>query len=210
MIRVALVEDNHEISSALKYIISANEGLSCKSFPNAEVALNSITPGDFDVVLMDIKLPGMSGIECTQLLTEKYPELRIMMCTVFKDDEKIFRAIAAGASGYILKHKEPQVLLEAIKDLAAGGSPITASIAQKVLAAFKKMMPKQNLAESALSDREQDVLVLLASKHRYKDVAEKLNITLATVKSHVYSIYQKLHVKSKSEALKKFRDQQKG
>ncbi len=210
MIRVALVEDNHEISSALKYIISSAEGFSCKSFPNAEVALTNINPHDFDVVLMDIKLPGMSGIECTQLLTEKHPQLRIMMCTVFSDDEKIFRAIAAGASGYILKHKDPQTLIEAIKDLVTGGSPISASIAQKVLAAFKKMIPTQHLAESTLSEREQDVLVLLASKHRYKDVAEKLNISLATVKSHVYSIYQKLHVNSKTEALKKFKDQQKG
>src|SRR5688572_1826067 len=116
MIRVAIVEDKSEISLALKYIISSAEGFSCKTFPTGEAAMESVTPDQFDVVLMDIQLPGMSGIECTQLLKEKYPDLKILMCTVFKDDEKIFRAIAAGASGYILKHKEPQLLLQAIKD----------------------------------------------------------------------------------------------
>src|SRR5436190_24197771 len=103
MIRVAIVEDHPEISSGLSYIISQTEGFSCTVFGNAEKALEVITPSEFDVVLMDIKLPGMSGIECTGLLKQKYPEIKIMMCTMFEDDEKIFRPIAAGASGYLLR-----------------------------------------------------------------------------------------------------------
>lgn len=209
MIRIALVEDNQDTSSALKYLLTAQQGFSCKTFPNAEVALQSITPQDFDVVLMDIKLPGMSGIECTQLLVEKYPGIKIMMCTVFNDDEKIFRAILAGAMGYILKRQEPQALIDAIKDLMAGGAPMSAAIALKVIDAFKKLMAVQNLATSSLSDREQEVLVLFASGMRYKEVAEKLNITLATVRTHAYNIYQKLQVKSKRQAVKKFNDDKK-
>src|SRR5690349_19478249 len=111
MIRVAIVEDHPEISSGLSYIISQTKDFSCNVFGTAEKALEIITPADFDVVLMDIKLPGMSGIECTGLLKQKYPEMKIMMCTIFEDDEKIFRAIAAGASGYLLKRTEPATLI---------------------------------------------------------------------------------------------------
>src|SRR6185295_5202337 len=130
MIRVAIVEDRPEISSGISYIISLTDGFSSEVFTNAEAALRAITPQRFDVIIMDIKLPGMSGIECTQLLKQKYPELKIMMCTVFEDDEKIFRAISAGADGYILKRTEPPMLIQSIKELKEGGSPISGYIAQ--------------------------------------------------------------------------------
>jgi DNA-binding NarL/FixJ family response regulator len=209
MPKIAIIEDRPEISSGLDYIISQYPGYSCKVFMTAEAALNNITSGEFDVVLMDIQLPGMSGIECTQHLKQKFPELRIMMCTVFEDDEKIYRAIAAGASGYILKRTEPQILMKSINELMEGGAPISSSIAQKVLTAFRKLIPAE-INNYQLTEREQEVLLLLAEGFRNKEVAVKLNVSAATVKSHVYNIYQKLHVTSKVEAINKFRSQPKG
>lgn len=204
MPNIAIVEDRPEISSGLDYIISQNEGYTCKVFITAEAALENIHFNDFDVVLMDIQLPGMSGIDCTQLLKQKFPDLKIMMCTVFEDDEKIYNAIAAGASGYILKRTDPQMLLRSIIELMEGGAPISSSIAQKVLTAFRKLIPN-NINHYELTEREQEVLSLLADGFRNKEVASKLNVSTSTIKSHVYNIYQKLHVTSKVEALNKFR-----
>ena len=206
MIRVAIVEDHPEISSGLNYVISHTQGFSCSVFSSAEKALAVITPSEFDVVLMDIQLPGMSGIECTKLMKERYPGIKIMMCTVFEDDEKIFRAISAGASGYLLKRTEPAVLIQSIKELMDGGAPISSRVAQKVLSAFRQTMP-QAPVESPLSEREQEVLSLLAAGLRNKEVADKLSVSIATIKSHIYSIYQKLHVNSRVEAINKFRNQ---
>lgn len=209
MIRVAIVEDHPEISSGLSYVISHAEGFSCSVFNSAEKALAGITPSEFDMVLMDIKLPGMSGIDCTRLLKQKYPGIKIMMCTVFEDDEKIFRAIAAGASGYLLKRTEPSALIQSIKELMDGGAPISSRVARKVLFAFRQTMP-QTPVESPLSEREKEVLSLIAAGLRNKEVADKLSVSNATIKSHIYSIYQKLHVNSRVEAINKFRNQPKG
>jgi DNA-binding NarL/FixJ family response regulator len=209
MIKVAIVEDHPEISSGLSYVISHSEGFSSTVFNTAEKAVAGINSSEFDVVLMDIQLPGMSGIECTRLLKEKYPAIKIMMCTVFEDDEKIFRAIAAGASGYLLKRTEPSVLIQSIKELMDGGAPISSRVAQKVLSAFRQTMP-QTPVESPLSEREQEVLSLIAAGLRNKEVADKLSVSIATIKSHIYSIYQKLHVNSRVEAINKFRSQAKG
>ncbi|HKR06143.1 MAG TPA: response regulator transcription factor [Bacteroidia bacterium] len=209
MIRVAIVEDRPEISSGISYIISLNDGFSSEIFTNAEAALRAVTPQRFDVVIMDIKLPGMSGIECTQLLKQKYPELKIMMCTVFEDDEKIFRAISAGADGYILKRTEPNNLIQSIRELMEGGSPISGYIAKKILKGFRQTMP-QDMDENPLSEREQEVLSLLASGYRNKEVADKLSVSPMTIKSHIYNIYQKLHVTSRVEAINKFRSKPKG
>jgi DNA-binding NarL/FixJ family response regulator len=209
MIKVAIVEDRPEISAGLAYIISSQPDFTCKSFSTAEAALAQVKPSDFDVILMDIELPGMSGIECTFHLRQKYPDLKIMMCTIFQDEDKIYRAIAAGASGYILKRTEPELLIRSIKELIEGGAPISSIIAHKVLSAFRKMMPGE-METSQLSEREQEVLSLLAMGFRNKQVAEKLNISIATVKSHIYNCYQKLHVTSKVEAINKFKAQPKG
>jgi DNA-binding NarL/FixJ family response regulator len=209
MIRIAIVEDKPDISAGLCYIISNADGLSCRAFESAEAAINQISPGEFDVVLMDIKLPGMSGIELTKLLKQKYPDLKIMMCTIFEDYEKIYKAIVAGASGYLLKRTEPQILIQSIKELNEGGAPISSAIAQKVLTAFKQMLPKEN-KDDTLSDRETEVLTLLAEGKRSKEVAEELFINIATVKSHIYNIYQKFHVSSRIEAINKFKSQPKG
>src|SRR5262245_34962726 len=208
-ISIAIVEDRPEISAGLEYIISSTPDLVCRSFPTGETALAKISPSEFDVVLMDIELPGMSGIECTFHLRQKFPELKIMMCTVFQDEDKIYRAIAAGASGYILKRTEPDLLIRSIKELLEGGAPISSIIANKVLDAFRKMIPGE-MQTSVLSEREQEVLSLLAMGYRNKQVADKLNISIATVKSHIYNCYQKLHVSSKVEAINKFKAQPKG
>lgn len=209
MIRIAIVEDNAELSAGLNYILSSVKNYSCKVFPTAESALRSVNERDYDVVLMDIKLPGMSGIECTRLLKEKYPALKIMMCTIFEENEKIYRAIAAGASGYILKRTEPQLLIQSINELMEGGAPISGVIALKVLAAFREMMPKSPL-ENPLSEREQEILYLLSIGCGNKAVAERLSISMSTVKSHVYNIYQKLHVNSRVEAINRYKSQPKG
>jgi DNA-binding NarL/FixJ family response regulator len=209
MIRIAIVEDNAELSAGLTFILSSVKNFSCKVFNTAESALGSISDKDYDVVLMDIKLPGMSGIECTQILKQKYPALKIMMCTIFEENEKIYRAIAAGASGYILKRTEPQLLIQSINELMDGGAPISGAIAQKVLSAFRELMPKTSL-ESPLSEREQEILNLLAIGCSNKAVAERLSVSIATVKTHVYNIYQKLHVNSRVDAINRFKNQPKG
>ena len=190
MPRIAIVEDRHEISTGLSYIISLNKEFTTKIFITGEAALSGISPTEFDVVLMDIQLPGMSGIECTFHLKQKYPDLKIMMCTVFEDDDKIYRAIAAGASGYILKRSEPDQLNKSIIELLSGGAPISSSIAIKVLSAFRNLLPNE-MHSSGLTEREQEILALLSSGHMNKEVATKLSISIATVKSHIYSIYQK-------------------
>ena len=209
MIRIAMVEDNAKLRAGLNFIFSSVKNFSCREFETAESAVKSINDRDFDVVLMDIKLPGMSGIRCTQILKEKYPGLKITMCTIYEDNETIYRAIAAGASGYILKRSEPQVIIESINELMEGGAPISSVIAQKVLTAFRRMLPNNSL-ENPLTEREQEVLNLLSVGHSNKDVAETMSISLSTVKSHVYNIYQKLHVNSRVEAINKFKSMPKG
>ena len=209
MIRVAIVEDRPEISSGMSYVISLNEGFLSETFSSAEAALKAITPERFDIVIMDIKLPGMSGIECTQILKEKYPGLKILICTVFEEEDKIYKAISAGANGYILKRTEPHMLIQSIRELQEGGAPISANIAQKILNGFRQLIPQQP-SEGILSDREQEILNLLAAGLRNKEVADKLSVSPMTVKSHIYNIYQKLHVSSRIEAINKFKGKQKG
>ncbi len=204
MPNIAIIEDRPEISSGLSYIISLNSGFSSKTFFSAEAAINRVTPDEFDLVLMDIQLPNMSGIECTAILKQKYPELKIMMCTVFEEDDKIFRAIAAGASGYYLKRSEPEKLIQAINELLNGGSHISSDIAVKILKVFREFVPGE-VNSNILTDREKEVLSLISYGFRNKEVADKLSISLSTVKKHIYSIYQKLHVRSKIEAVNKFR-----
>jgi len=206
MIRIAIVEDDEELGAELNETLGSVDDITCRVFPSAESALRGVTSSSYDVVLMDIKMPGMSGIECTQQLKEKYPGLKIMMCTVLEDDAKIFGAIAAGASGYILKRTEPQKLIQSIRELMDGGAPISNKIAQKVLSAFRQMMPKSQ-RENPLSEREQEVLNLLALGHTNKEVAQKMNVSPLTVKTHIFNIYQKLHVSTRIEAINKFKNQ---
>jgi len=201
-IKVAIVEDEVDINQGLNHLIRLSEGFECRTYLNAEDAMKGIASHTADIVLMDINLPGMNGIDCTRILKQKYPKLQVMMCTVYEDDEKIFKAIAAGASGYILKRTEPAKLIESIRDLYNGGSPMSSQIARKVITAMQHLQ-ETDRENYMLSAREKEVLDLLAKGFRNKDVADKLFISISTVKSHVHKIYEKLHVTSRIEAVNK-------
>lgn len=202
-IQVAIIEDQDEIADGLELLIGDSGEFSCRSFESAESALDAFTEYVPDVLLMDIGLPGMSGIDLTKILKEKSPSLPIMMCTVYENDEKIFQALRAGASGYILKRTTGNNLAEAIRDLYQGGSPISAPIARKVISFLQNNMQHPESQDYELSEREKEILHLLAEGFRNKEVADKLFISLSTVKTHIYNIYQKLHVSSRIEAINK-------
>ena len=205
-IKVVIIEDEEDINQGLNHLIRLSSGFECRAYLNAEDAIRGIAKHAADVVLMDINLPGMNGIECTRLLKQYHPEMQIMMCTVYEDDENIFKAIAAGASGYILKRTEPGKLIESIRDLYNGGAPMSSQIARRVISSMQCV--QKTLQDSLLSDREKEVLDLLAKGFRNKEVAEQLYISISTVKSHVHKIYEKLHVTSRIEAVNKISRQQ--
>ncbi|HYV94018.1 MAG TPA: response regulator transcription factor [Chitinophagales bacterium] len=202
-IRVEIVEDHENIQSGLAYMISSSEGFDCTGvFSNAEDALESIKIHPPDVVLMDINLPGMSGIECTRRIKSLNPKVLVMMCTVYEDDEKIFNALSAGANGYVLKKSSASELIGAINDLCNGGAPMSSQIARKVVSFFQhpdKSSPETEL----LTARENEILDMLTAGYRNKEIAEKLFVSVHTVRSHIYHIYEKLHVHSKIEAINK-------
>jgi len=202
---VAIVEDNHDIRTGLMMIINNTEELECRqTFSSAEEALKILPLSCSDVVLMDIDLPGINGIECIRILKEKCIQTNFMMLTVFEDDDKIFRSLKAGASGYMLKKSSPTQLVEAIKDVSTGGSPMNAQIARKVVASFQQSEQKKlSDAVEGLTKREIELLELLSKGFRYKEIAEKLFISSDTVRTHIRNIYVKLHVNSKIEAINK-------
>ena len=204
-ISVCIVEDNKDIRQALEQIVSMSEGyFMAGSFPEAESALVGLPALQPDIVLMDINLGGMNGIEVVRILKPRFPDMLFMMCTVYEEDEQIFEALAAGANGYILKKTAPAKLLESIRELHEGGAPMSSQIARKVVAAFNRA-PKAPLAKlDSLSNRESEILVLLAKGLLYKEIASQLNIAQETVRKHVYHIYEKLHVNNRVEAVNKY------
>ncbi|MCO5241494.1 MAG: response regulator transcription factor [Chitinophagaceae bacterium] len=204
VISVCIVEDNHDIRQALEQIIMMADGYQLKgSFISGESAISGIADLQPDVVLMDINLGGMSGIDCVRELKPRYPDMLFMMCTVYEEDEKIFEALSAGASGYILKKTAPGKLLESIRELAEGGAPMSSQIARKVVAAFQEKNPASGLLDS-LSNREHEILELLAKGMLYKEISTRLGIAHETVRKHVYHIYEKLHVNNRIEAVNKY------
>ena len=208
-ITVCIVDDNKDIRAALEQIIIMSDGYKLLAgFATAEEAIQKIPLLKPNVVLMDINLgEGYNGIDCVKQLKVDNPEILFMMCTVYEDDEKIFEALSAGASGYILKKTAPQKLLEAIKELQEGGAPMTSQIARKVVAAFrnKPVEPTTEFPElSKLSNREKEILEHLAKGLLYKEIAASLFISQETVRKHVYHIYEKLHVNNRVEAINKF------
>ncbi|MBC7903221.1 MAG: response regulator transcription factor [Gemmatimonadaceae bacterium] len=208
-ITVCIVDDNKDIRSALEQIIIMSEGyLLLGSFSSAEEAIEEIPSIHPQVVLMDINLGGMSGIECVKRLKPILPDILYMMCTVYEEDEKIFEALTAGASGYILKKTAPNKLLEAIKELNEGGAPMSSQIARKVVAAFRGKQvsdePAKEDAMSVLSNREKEILEHLSRGMLYKEIAAALFISAETVRKHVYHIYEKLHVNNRVEAVNKY------
>lgn len=199
-IRVSIVEDNNEIREGLAVLIDGSPGYRCvATYPDAERALAQIPGLQPDVVLMDIQLPKMSGIECVEKLKEHHPDLQIMMLTVYEDDDNVFKSIVAGASGYVLKKTPPSELLEAISDLHNGGSPMSDRIARKVVQAFQQMGKSSKKTEN-LTQRESEILSYIAKGYQDKEIAEKLFLSSETVRTHLRNIYKKLHVRSRMEA----------
>jgi DNA-binding NarL/FixJ family response regulator len=202
---VSLVEDNPGTRQSLVDLLSGGDtGVECRgSYPTAEAALQGIPSDRPDVALVDINLPGMSGIECVALLKAKLPELQVLMLTTYEDDDLIFNSLRAGASGYLLKDTSAAELIHAIEQIHAGGSPMSMQIARKVVEHFHKIKRPSSEVDQ-LTKREQELLALLAKGFFYKDIAEQLGISLNTVRTHVHSIYEKLHVQSRTEAATKF------
>jgi DNA-binding NarL/FixJ family response regulator len=204
-ISVCIVDDNNDIRSALEEIIKLADGYKLlASFSSGEEALKKIPIFHPDVVLMDINLGGMSGIECVRRLKPEHPEILYMMCTVYEEDEKIFEALSAGANGYILKKTTPPKLLDAIRELNEGGAPMSSQIARKVVTAFQSKPVSTESSISVLSNREKEILELLSKGMLYKEIAAQLFISQETVRKHVYHIYEKLHVNNRVEAVNKF------
>jgi DNA-binding NarL/FixJ family response regulator len=203
-IKVAIVEDNDKIREGLAGIIDGSDGFEClAAYESAEEALRLLPAYKPDVVLMDIQLPKMSGIVCVERLKAQNPDIQVMMLTVYEDDEKIFKSILAGASGYILKRTPPAELLESIRELHEGGSPMSDQIARKVVQAFQQMGKSSKETEN-LSDREMEILSYLAKGYHDKEIADKLFLSIKTVRTHLRNIYKKLHVRSRTEAVLKY------
>ena len=203
IIKVALVEDQRKFRECLAVLIDGTAGFRCTgSFRTMETALDQIGHDLPDVVLVDVGLPGMSGIEGIRLLKERYPQLTLLMHTVYDDDERIFAALCAGASGYLLKRTPPEKIIDAIREAHTGGAPMTPSVAKQVLKLFSQ--PFQKSADlQTLTAREHDVLALLVRGYSYKMAAGEMNVSIETLRYHVKNIYAKLHVNSKSEAVVK-------
>ena len=203
-IKVAIFEDNKSLLESLKQLINGADGMTCTgAFADANKLVHNIQLAKPDVVMMDINMPGISGIEAVKIIKEKFPNVYILMQTVFDDNDKIFAAICAGASGYMLKKTTPQKMLEAVRETYQGGAPMTPSVAVKVLEMFRVQTGVEKNEFIDLSEREKEILSLLVKGNSYKAVASACFISIDTVNTHVRHIYEKLHVHSKSEAVAK-------
>jgi DNA-binding NarL/FixJ family response regulator len=203
MIRVAIVEDDTRFRESLAIMVNGADGFACVgAFPNAETALKEFPRQWPEVVLMDINLPQMSGIECVAKLKAMKASVQVIMVTVYMDNELIFKSLKAGASGYLIKKTQPAKILEAVADVHAGGSPMTNHIARKVVQFFQQTESADETEN--LSKRELEILGYLAKGFQYKEIADALGIGFQTVCTHVRRIYEKLHVRSRTEAVVKF------
>jgi len=213
-INVAIVEDNLEMSLSLVELLEAVSDIEVvATFGDGEEAIDQIGQSVPDVVLMDIHLPGMSGIECVRRLKASHPDVGVMMFTAFEDSDDLFASLSAGANGYLLKRARPAAVIDAIRELHAGGSPMSPAIARRLVHYFQKPAPtvavKNTLHstsphQTALSAREQEVIKMLADGQRYKEIAVNLNLAVTTVRTHLGRIYEKLHVSSRTEAVVKY------
>ncbi|MBC8047948.1 MAG: response regulator transcription factor [Fimbriimonadaceae bacterium] len=205
-IRVTIFDDSKKIRDALSVILKGTEGFEWGGgFSNANNLLKDIEKADPDVVLMDIEMPGISGIDAVKILHTEKPIIKIIMQTIFDDDNKVFYSICFGADGYILKTTPPAQILEAIKEVYAGGAPMTPVIAKKVLHLFKTHLTETELAEKdyRLTEREMEILNYLVKGFSYQKIADTIFISYETVHSHIKNIYEKLHVATKTEAVAK-------
>lgn len=203
-IKVAIVEDDASVRASLEEILARASGCECVgAYGSAESALKEIPRHTPQVVLMDINLPGMNGVECVRQLATRAPGSQILMLTVHEDSESIFNSLAAGASGYLLKPVRAAELLAAVADVFAGGAPMTSNIARKVVQSFKRGGPSPRETEN-LSPREVDVLDYLVRGYSYKETAEAMGISYSTVHTHIERIYRKLHVRSRAQAVARY------
>lgn len=206
-IRVAIFEDNKLVRDALQIILNGTPGFTCcGAFSHGNRWESDIDRSNPDVVLMDIEMSGLNGIEITGKICEKFFHIKILIQTVFNDSEKIFRALCAGASGYILKNDPPLKYIEAINDVCSGGAPLSSAVAKQVLGFFANrnvILASPNNENFHLSVREKEILRLMVEAFDYKAIAEKTFISYETVRTHVKNIYKKLHVTSRSEAVMK-------
>ncbi len=202
-ITICIVEDLDEVREGLKQFISLNTEFNVlDTFSTAEEALNEIPKLKPQIVIMDISLPGMNGIECIRQVKDKSPITQFMMFTVYENDEKVFEALKAGASGYLLKNTGLVQMIEALKELHNGGSPMSANIARKLVTVFRDK-EKEAAPIEVLSKRENEVLQLLSKGLLYKEISDQLSISTGTVRQHIHRIYEKLHVQNRTEALNK-------
>ena len=203
VIKVAIIEDQRDIRECLTFLINGTEGYSCTgSFRTMEEAVDKIGHQLPDVVLSDIGLPGMNGIEGIRVLKERYPSLLMLMLTVYDDDERIFDAMCAGASGYLLKKTPPARLIESLREAVQGGAPMSPEVARRVIALFRDIRPPER-ADYSLTPHETRLLRLFVEGHNYKTAAAELGVSVNTVNFHVRSIYEKLQVHTRSEAVAK-------
>jgi len=206
-IKVIIVEDDSRLRSGLREIVDRDAGCQCVgAFGSGEEALEKAPALEPQVAVMDINLPGMDGIECVRQLSAKLPDLQIVMLTVYQDTDNLFRALAAGAHGYLVKPARARDLMAAIHDIHQGGAPMTSALARKVVEAFRNHQAKPAVPTGEgdtgdLAPREKEVLDLLAQGFSYKEIAERLNVAFATVHTYVLRIYKKLHVRSKNAAV---------
>ncbi|HEX5155419.1 MAG TPA: response regulator transcription factor [Parafilimonas sp.] len=201
MISVAVVEDLEDYRNGLVNLINWNKGYECTgSYATAEEAIKYLPQIKPDVALIDIGLPGKSGIELVEYIHKVIPSTLCMMCTAYDEDEKVFKALKAGAYGYLVKSASPGEILDAIQKLVNGGSPMSSDVARKVITSFQKQSPEINV----LTAREKEILELLSKGLLYKEIAFQLSISIDTVKRHCFNIYEKLHVSNKTEAINKY------
>jgi DNA-binding NarL/FixJ family response regulator len=204
LIKVALVEDNTSVRESLATILNSSNGFQCVcTCQTAEEALAKLPKAAPDVVLMDINLPGVSGIECTRRLKEQRPDALIIMLTIEEDNERVFRSLEAGATGYLVKNTPPARILEAIEEVHRGGSPMSSHIARMLVRSFHKPARPAS-ADIQLTAREEEVLSFVAQGYRSKEIADALGIGVRTIETHIRNIYEKLHVRSRAEAVARF------
>jgi len=204
VITVCIVEDDQRVRESMAVLINGADNVRCiATYGTGEAAVEDIPRKKPDVVLMDINLPGMSGIDCVKKLKAQLPKLQVLMLTMYEDDEKVFQSLVAGASGYLVKRTTPAELLKAIEEVHSGASPMSGKIARTVVEYFQTLQSTKP-QQQYLSKREEEILGLLVKGYRYKEIADALSIGYETVRSHLKNIYEKLHVHSRTEAVVKY------
>ena len=203
-IKVCIFEDNKHLRESLELLINGSEGYTCVgAYPDCKNLINYLKANECNIALMDIEMPGISGIEATKIIKDQLPEIQVLIQTIFSDDDNIFQAICAGASGYILKSSTPTEYIEALRDVDSGGSPMTPGIARKVFQLFKDNVQIPSKQTYKLTEKEKKVLLELINGKSYKMIAAIFEISFDTIKTHIKNIYAKLQVHSGPEAVAK-------